>query len=197
MTSSQNGDPHCVLRVWLSEAAGRWSRAPGSLQVLPCLTPSADSSSPRTYKTHYDGAASRGYRHQQCRGEGVTSAHDEWQCSPILSTTKKSSGRMRQVRTVRTPETCNQCMKMNAQHENECTPSQRFWTPPPRVERRGARTSSTQPTPAGTAGTQGKSREAKLGTLHHGEISAREAVEARKDRREPVTLMRLKMPRAS
>ena len=115
MTSSQDGDPNCVLRVWLSEAAGRWSRAPGSLQVLPCLTPSADSSSPRTYKTHYDGAASRGYRHQQCRGEGVTSAHDEWQCSPILSTTKKSSGRMRQVRTVRTPETCNQCMKMNTQ----------------------------------------------------------------------------------
>ena len=122
MTSSQNGDPHCVLRVWLSEAAGRWSRAPGSLQVLPCLTPSADSSSPRTYKTHYDGAASRGYRHQQCRGEGVTSAHDEWQCSPILSTTKKSSGRMRQVRTV--PHTRN----VQPMHKNECTPSQRFWT---------------------------------------------------------------------
>ena len=191
MTSSQNGDPHCVLRVWLSEAAGRWSRAPGSLQVLPCLTPSADSSSPRTYKTHYDGAASRGYRHQQCRGEGVTSAHDEWQCSPILSTTKKSSGRMRQVRTVRTPETCNQCMKMNAHPVNGSG------HPPPRVERRGARTSSIQPTPAWTAGTQGKSREAKLGTPHYGEANAREAVEARKDRRDPVTLMRLKMPRAS
>ena len=154
--------------------------------------PSADSSSPRTYRMYYDGAASRGYRHQQCRGEGVTSAHDEWQCSPILSTTKKSSGRKRQVRTVRTPETCNKCMKMNAHPVN----SQRFWTPPPRVERGGARTSSTQPTPVRTAGTQGKGREAKLGTLHHGKASAREAVEARRDRREPVTLMRLKMPRA-
>ena len=81
--------------------------------------------------------------------------------------------------------------RVQPMHENECTPSQRFWTPPPRVERRGARTSSIQPTPAWTAGTQGKSREAKLGTPHYGEANAREAVEARKDRREPVTLMRL------
>ena len=156
MTSSQNGDPHCVLRVWLSEAAGRWSRAPGSLQVLPCLTPSADSSSPRTYKTHYDGAASRGYRHQQCRGEGVTSAHDEWQCSPILSTSKKSSGRMRQVRTVRTPETCNQCMKMNAHPVNGSGHPPRGWSAEAREHR-----ASNQP-PHGLQARKGKAGKPNL-----------------------------------
>ena len=135
MASSQKGDPHCVLRVRLSQAAGRWSRAPGSLQVLPCLMHSANSSSPRTCKMYYDGAASRGYRHQQCRGEGVTSAHDEWQCSPILSTTKKSSGRMQQVRTVRTPETCDQCMKMNAHPVNGFGHPPRGWSAEAREHR--------------------------------------------------------------